>query len=126
MAKKSEGTEVTVRVLRTFRDKYTNKLIGKGTMFPCDEKRVAEINFGQAKPIVEIVGNKKQEAAQSASPAAAPGEPPATQGEPPAEPGEPPAEPGEPPAAEQGEPPATPGEPPAESKETKGKGKKAE
>ena len=60
MAKQADGTPVKAKVLRTFRDKYTNKLVGKGTEFLCDEKRVAEINFGQAKPIVMIVGAKPE------------------------------------------------------------------
>lgn len=64
MAKQTAVTEaVTAKVLRTFRDKYTKKLRGKGTEFSCDEKRVAEINFGQPKPLVVIVGAKPQAAA---------------------------------------------------------------
>ena len=64
MAKQTAVTEaVTAQVLRTFRDKYTKKLRGKGTEFSCDVKRVAEINFGQPKPLVVIVGAKPQKEA---------------------------------------------------------------
>ena len=135
----AKQTAVTAKVLRTFRDKYTQKLRGKGTEFSCDEKRVAEINFGQPKPLVVIVGAKPQadaptEQETTATQAAAPTEPEAetTQAAAPTEPeatptqAEAPTEPEAPPT--QAETPTEPEAPPTQAAaptepETKGKGK---
>lgn len=59
-------TAVTALVLSQFQDKYTKEIRKRGSTFPTDEKRVKEINAGRNKPLVRIVDDAGENAAQNA------------------------------------------------------------
>jgi len=51
----AKGEKVTVRVLRTFRNKYSKSLHKKGDLLPISRKRMEEINSAGYGMLVELV-----------------------------------------------------------------------
>lgn len=51
----AKGEKVTVRVLRTFRNKYSKSLHRKGDLLSISRKRMEEINSAGYGALVELV-----------------------------------------------------------------------
>lgn len=51
----AKGDKVTVRVLRTFRNKYSKSLHRKGDLLSISRKRMEEINSAGHGALVELV-----------------------------------------------------------------------
>lgn len=51
----AKGEKVTVRVLRTFRNKYSKSLHHKGDLLSISRKRMEEINSAGYGELVELV-----------------------------------------------------------------------
>jgi hypothetical protein len=51
----AKGEKVTVRVLRTFRNKYSKSLHKKGDLLSISRKRMEEINSAGHGELVELV-----------------------------------------------------------------------
>ena len=51
----AKGEKVTVRVLRTFRNKYSKSLHHKGDLLSISRKRMEEINSAGHGELVELV-----------------------------------------------------------------------
>lgn len=51
----AKGERVTVRVLRTFRNKYSKSLHRKGDLLSISRKRMEEINSASHGELVELV-----------------------------------------------------------------------
>jgi len=51
----AKGDKVTVRVLRTFRNKYSKSLHRKGDLLSISRKRMEEINAAGHGELVELV-----------------------------------------------------------------------
>ncbi|WP_461368511.1 hypothetical protein [Candidatus Darwinibacter acetoxidans] len=51
----AKGDKVTVRVLRTFRNKYSKSLHRKGDLLSISRKRMEEINSAGYGELVELV-----------------------------------------------------------------------
>ena len=55
----AKGDKVTVRVLRTFRNKYSKSLHHKGDLLSISRKRMEEINSAGHGVLVELAGDEK-------------------------------------------------------------------